>query len=179
VPIIVPVSAASASEALRRREVDLVVAPRDPASGFGGAALYPVWLAAVGAGLVAGDLEVGLLAGRPVATFPEDTVVGRALAAAMQSTGARLEVVHEHRSAASLLALAEHGVATAVLISEALPPEVERRAARLCVGGVSLGQVLWLQWRDEATLPTAARQLRDVMLEEAERARRTPGSGRG
>jgi DNA-binding transcriptional LysR family regulator len=76
-------------------------------------------------------------------------------------------IVHQDRDAATLLAFARHGLAAAVLFSEALPPGEARRAPRLADRGRPFVGELYLRWRDETTLSVSARRLRDTMLDEA------------
>lgn len=73
----------------------------------------------------------------------------------------------------SLLALAARGLATAVVVNEALPEQLPARvhAARIVERGRPLGGRLSLIWRDETTLGPAARALRDEMLELASERR--------
>jgi DNA-binding transcriptional LysR family regulator len=176
-PVIVPLTTATAAESLRRGDVDLAVAMGDLDAEVEGARLYPVYLAMVKRRLRGGDVDVRALDRQPLATMPRDSAARATLDEACAAAGVTPLIVHEHRNASTLLAFARHGLAAAVLVSEALTSDEERRAARLCAGRRRLEGTLWLQWHRDRTLPTTALQLREIMLAEARR--RVSDSRRG
>jgi len=167
-PVIVPVTSTTASPALADGVIDLVVHARDGRM-WEGFPLYDVFVAVVGPRVATGPFDVRKLAGRRIVTLPRDSAVRTALEDTCREAGVELEIVHEDRDAPSLLALAARGLATAVVISEALGPADLERVGRLVDGKRALGAALWLQWRSEASLPPSARALRDCIRERAAR----------
>jgi DNA-binding transcriptional LysR family regulator len=106
-------------------------------------------------------VEAVALRGVPLAVLTREFASRVLLESVLARAGVEPRIVFEDANADSLLALAREGLATAVVVNEALPARVERRVGRLCVRGATVGVELSLMWRDEATLSPAARQLRD------------------
>lgn len=170
-PQVVPVSHATAAPTLARGDVDLLVSLRVTDAAWDGFRLYPVFIAVVGRGIPPGPFDLRDLEGRNVATFPRDSAVRSAIEQACAAAGVHLAVVYEDRDARSLLALAAEGVATAVVVSEALSARELSRAGRAAAGKRVLSNELWLQWRSEESLSPSARALRDIMRAESRIAR--------
>ena len=171
-PVVVPITSSSGPGALARADLDLAVMPFVEELDFDGERLYPVWISVLGRGVPSGaPFDVRRLDGQPVATLPPDTAVGMLLRHACREAGVSPRIVLETRDVASLQAFASRGLATSVVVSDALGPEGARKAARLALGKRTFEVELWLYRRRGAALTLAAEQLRGVMLEAA-RARR-------
>lgn len=165
-PEIVPITSATGAELLARGAIDLaVMTPPDAGPSPRGALLYPARIVAVGPLVTGPTLEFAALHDAPLALMPPDSRVRVEVERVAAGTHTRLRVVHEDRTAATLLALARRGLCTAILISEALEPG--DTAAVLTFDGTPFEAPLHLLWRDEAALSPAAQRLREVMLARA------------
>jgi DNA-binding transcriptional LysR family regulator len=76
----------------------------------------------------------------------------------------RPRIVVEHETPAVLIAAARSGMATAVVVSDALPLELDLPMAEVRDGGRAFGGMLSVVWRDDESLSPAARQLKDEMV---------------
>lgn len=169
-PTIVTISSATGRPALQRGELDLLVEPGPPGRPTRvGLPLYKIWIAAVGPLAVRSTLPLRALHQQPIATLPADTGLRARIEALARAQNIDVRIVHESREAASLLALAKHGVCTAIVTSETLDGNTAP-VAKLTNGGRPFELRLWLRWTDEAALTPAARLLRDTMRDEARRA---------
>jgi DNA-binding transcriptional LysR family regulator len=163
-PVRVPLGTASVYDALAAGEIDLTAGVPPEAHAFQSAPLRDVEIVAVGPGLRTGPIEVRELAVRPLALLTRDFQSRRRLDEAFAAERLVPHVVYEDIFPDALVVLAKRGVATAVLVSDALPLDHRGPAATVRRRGRSLGGQLLLLWRDDATLSTAARRFRDVML---------------
>lgn len=170
-PRIVPVTSATAAASLKNDEVDLLVSARQAESAWEGFVLYPLFIAVVGRGVPKGPFDIRNLRGRRIVTLPRDSAVRTVLE---DAAAFPLDIVHEDRDTSTLLSLAERGLATAVIVSEALLAEQVARAGRLAVGRRVISTELWLQWRSEEALSPSARVLRDVIRGRVGRRRVQP-----
>lgn len=178
-PVIVPVTSETAGETLARGGIDLLVEPRAKAAGRHTASLYPVHLMALGAVATshAGSaMEVRMLHRAPVATLPPGSLARTTLEDAARRSGITLQIIYESRDTRSLVALAQHGLCTAVVHDEMLDPEQARSSVHMMVSGRPLKVPLRLSWRPTRLLSPAARALRDLMLRRAELLRRSARS---
>jgi DNA-binding transcriptional LysR family regulator len=164
-PMRVPLGTAVQYEALARGDIDLMAGVPPTGYDFESAPLREVSVVATGKGITGGSIEIRELAARPLALFTPDYGSRRLLDAAFRREHLNPRIVYEDGYAEALVVLAERGVATAVLVNDALPVEFRLPTARVRDRGRPVGGQLRLLWRDEATLSTAARRFRDVMLE--------------
>jgi DNA-binding transcriptional LysR family regulator len=178
-PTIVSIATADPYTALAEGKVDLVAGTQPRAHGFQSLPLYPVWLAAAGRKMRRGLVEVTALRGLPLAVLTRDFASRVLLESALARVGIEPNLLFEDVHADSLLALAREGLATAVVVNEAVPPKVGLPVAKLCVRGKPLEFELSLMWRDEPSLSPSARRLRDTIAALAhDRRRRATGSRR-
>jgi len=173
-PTRVPIGTASVYEALARGEIDLTAAVPPAGHPFASAPLHEVRIVALGPGIRGGVIDVRELAGRPLAVLTPDYQSRRELDAALRTEHLFPHIAYEDVHPDALLVLARRGVAVAVLVSDALPRELDLPIADVRHRGKPLGGRLSLLWRDEATLSTSARRFRDVLLETAATGARTP-----
>jgi len=171
-PVLVPIPTRDPYALLREGEVDLVSGTEPEAHGFSAAPLYDVWLVAVGRNVRPGTMEVSALRDHRLVLFRRSYASRSVVETALAKAGVEPSVFFEGEHADGLIALAREGVATAVVVNEALPPELDLPSARLALKGKSIEFRLSLMWRDEATLSAAGRRLRDVIVELAADRRR-------
>lgn len=173
-PVAVPVGTAETIAALEAGRVDLVggVPPSD--WPYRAEPLYEVWLAVVGFG-EGKALDIAELADEPLALLTPAFQSRLVVEDAFRRRGLRPNIVIEHEAPDVLLAAAGAGLATAVLVSDSLPIGYSEPVGELRDRGRPMGGTLSLLWRDDATLSTAARQLKDDALAYAREVR--AGSG--
>ena len=177
-PLVVSVPTADPYTALAEGRVDLVAGTNPDEHGFQSLPLYRVWLAAAGKNVRAGRMEVAALRELPLAVLTREFASRVLLESALARVGVKPRILFEDVHADSLLALAREGLATAVVVNEALPAGLDLPVGRLCVKARALEFDLSLMWRDEATLSPAARRLRDTIGELAtERRKRVDATG--
>jgi len=168
-PTRVPMGTASVYEALARGDIDLTAGVPPKGYEFASAPLRDVEVIAVGPGIRRDPVDVRELADRPLALLTPEFQSRRVLDRAFAAERLMPHVVYEDSYAEALIVLARRGVATAVMVSDALPSDFDLPVAPVRHRGRSLGGVLSLLWRDEATLSTSARRFRDVLLSVATR----------
>lgn len=166
-PTRVPLGTASVYDALARGEIDLTAGVPPEGHSFESAPLREVEVVALGPGLGTAPIEIRDLARRPLATLTREYQSRRILDQAFASERITPRIVYEDVYPDALVALARRGVATAVLVNDALPVGLDLPVAPLRHRGRSLGGTLRLLWRDDATLSTSARRFRDVFIEQA------------
>jgi DNA-binding transcriptional LysR family regulator len=174
-PIPVPLGTAGTLEALATGLVDVSGGVTPPDWPFEAEPVYPVWLAALGPAV--GDvatIEMTDLADVPLALMTPAFQSRRLVEEVFQRHDLRPVVLLEHEAPAVLVAAARAGLATAVLVSDALPIEPDLPVAEVRDGGRRLGGMLSIVWRDDASLSPAARQLKDEMVAVARRLRGDP-----
>lgn len=115
-------------------------------------------------------LEASALRDLPLATVPRELAVRQVVEQTCARAGFAPRVLFEETNVPTLLALARHGVAYAIVSSEALDEAPDMPAARLAERGRPIEREMSLQWRSEASLSPSARQLRDVLCESAARS---------
>lgn len=173
-PTRVPMGTASVYDALARGEIDLTAGVPPAGYAFASAPLREVRIVALGPGIRGGTIDVRELADRPLAVLSPDYQSRRELDAALRAERLVPRIAYEDVHPEALVVLARRGVAVAVVVSDALPRELELPVAELRHRGKPLGGTLLLLWRDESTLSTSARRFRDVLLEAAASGARTP-----
>jgi DNA-binding transcriptional LysR family regulator len=164
-PVAVQLGTASTLEALETGLVDVSggVPPAD--WPFQAEPVYEVWLAAVGPAARAGGIvDLDDLGPAPLALMTPAFQSRRLIEEAFRRRGIRPNVVVEHEAPAVLVAAAQSGLATAVLVSDALPPELDLPVADVRDQGRRLGGMLSVVWRDDELLSPAARHLKDEMV---------------
>lgn len=171
-PTRVPMGTASVYDALARGDIDLTAGVPRPDQHFASAPLRDVDLVAIGPGIGRQPIEVRELADRALAVLTPEFQSRRLLDEAFARERLVPRIVYEDGYPEALAVLARRGVATAVLVSDALPVDYDLPVAVVRHRGRRLGGSLSLLWRDEATLSTSARRFRDVMLATA-----TPRAG--
>ena len=173
-PTRVPIGTASVYDALARGEIDITAGVPPAGYGFASAPLYEVRVVALGPGISGGIIDIRQLADRPLAVLSADYQSRRELDAAFRAEHRVPLIAYEDVHPEALIVLARRGVAVAVVVSDALPRELEMPVAELHHRGKPLGGRLSLLWRDETTLSTSARRFRDVILETAATSARVP-----
>ncbi len=163
----VALGTASVADAIASGEVDIATMVPSPDWPFRQAPLYEVWLAAVGPAASAATIDVRDLATVPLALMTSLFRSRVLLDAAFRAAHIAPTIVLEHDSPEALVAAARSGLATAVLVSDALPIEMSLPVAEVRDRGRPVGGTLSLVWRNDDALLPAARQLRDAALEYA------------
>jgi LysR family cyn operon transcriptional activator len=176
----VPVTSADPFTVLEEGEVDLLSAMTSRGRTFPSTPLYDVWLVAVGRDVRGGDVDAHALRDRPLAVLTRDFSSRRMLEDACARARFTPQIAFEDRHVESVLAIAREGLATAIVVNEAVPRDDDTPVAALLSAGKRLGGQLALHWRDEVTLSASARRMREVILELArERAGgRAPSASR-
>ena len=177
-PTRVPIGTASVYDALARGEIDLTAGVPPPGHLFASAPLHDVRIVALGPGIRAGSIDVRELADRRLAVLSADYQSRRELDAALRTEHLVPLIAYEDVHPEALIVLARRGIAVAVVVSDALPRELDMPVAELRHRGKPLGGRLSLLWRDETTLSASARRFRDVILEAAAAGARTPTTSR-
>jgi len=162
-PIAVSVGTAEAIEALASGRIDLAGAVPPPEWPYRAEPVYEVWLAVVD-GNGPSVLDVADLAGRPLALLTTAFQSRLVVEDAFRRRGIEPMIAIEHDSPDVLVAAATSGLATAVLVSDALPLGYRGPVSELRDHGRSMGGMLSLVWRSDETLSTAARHLKDEAL---------------
>jgi DNA-binding transcriptional LysR family regulator len=175
-PTRVPIGTADVYDALTRGDIDLTAGVPPPGHAFQSAPLRDVEIVAVGPGIDGRPIEVRDLAGRALAMLTPEYQSRRQVDAAMRAERITPQLAYEDVYPEALLVLARRGVATAILVTDALPLEIDFPVSVVRHRGRGMGGRLLLLWRDEATLSTSARRFRDAVLEVAGSA--TPGPAR-
>jgi DNA-binding transcriptional LysR family regulator len=176
-PVIVPIQTADPYRLLAEGQVDLVSGTHPKQHGFQALPLYKVWLVATGKNVQPGPVEITDLRNERLALFPQGFASRRFLESEFARAGLKPGVFFEDDHADGLIALAREGLATAVVVNEALPAGLALPVAELCAKGKPLEFQLALMWREEATLSPSARRLRDTIVQLAEERRNLPTEG--
>jgi DNA-binding transcriptional LysR family regulator len=155
------------ADAIASGEVDIASMVPPPDWPFRQAPLYEVWLAAVGPAVSEATIDVRDLATVPLAVMTSSFGSRVLLDEAFRAAGAAPTIVLEHDSPEALVAAARSGLATAVLVSDALPLEMSLPVAEVRDPGRPFGGRLSLVWRSDDALLPAGRHLRDAALEYA------------
>lgn len=168
-------------DALEQGQIDLTTGVPPEGRSFVSAPLYEVAIVATGRGLPRGPIEIRDLAELPLAMLSPEFGSRRVVEETARSDHRVLRVAYEDVYPESIIELARHGTAVAVLASDALPLEHALPVAEVRHHGRSLGGTLSLLWRDEQTLSTSARRFRDVVIQLATTRRplKLGGAGRG
>jgi DNA-binding transcriptional LysR family regulator len=184
-PIAVQLGTASTLDALASGLVDVSGGVPPPDWPFEAEPVYDVWLAAVGPGVGRSKtVELAELADLPLALLTPAFQSRRLVDDAFRRRGLRPRIVVEHEAPAVLVAAAAAQLATAILVSDALPLDLDLPVAEARDGGRRIGGTLSVVWRDDTSLSPAARQLKDEMVavarslraEQWEGERRAPGA---
>jgi hypothetical protein len=170
----VAIGTAETLAALEAGRVDLAGAVPPADWPYRAEPLYDVWIAVVGID-PPGVVDVADLAGRPLALLTPAFQSRLLVEDVFRRRGLRPVVAIESESPEILLAAAQAKLATAVMVSDSLPMGFREPVGELRDRGRPMGGTLSLVWRDDETLSTAARQLKDEALAYAEEVR----SGRG
>ncbi|HEV8467963.1 MAG TPA: LysR family transcriptional regulator [Candidatus Limnocylindria bacterium] len=167
-------------DALEQGQVDLATGVPPEGRSFVSAPLYEVAIVATGRRLSRGPIEVRDLAELPLAMLSPEFGSRRVLEETARTEHLVLRVAYEDVYPESIIELARHGTAVAVLASDALPLEHALPVAEVRHHGRSLSGTLSLLWRDEHTLSTSARRFRDVVIQLATTRRplKLGGAGR-
>jgi DNA-binding transcriptional LysR family regulator len=167
------VTTATATEALLRSEVDLVIQPRIRDLPGDGVHLSDLWPAVLGATTRGRFIDLREIDGHAVATGPKESGLRMTFDDACRAARVVPRIVYESPDLASVAALAQGGFCMAIVPSDAIDDEVtRRRAPRLRSGRRDFRWENWMHWRSDEALSPAAQRLRDAISNEAKRWRR-------
>jgi DNA-binding transcriptional LysR family regulator len=168
-PQIVALTTTSATEALLRDDVDLVIQPRIRDLPGEGVRLYELWPAVIGAPRRGRFVDLRELDGQALATGPKDSGLRMTLDDACRVARVTPRIVYESADLASVVVVAALRLCTAIVPSDALDVASRRRAPRLRSGRREFRWENWMHWRSEEALPPAAKHLRDAICDESKR----------
>jgi DNA-binding transcriptional LysR family regulator len=166
-PQAIDVGTARVIEALETGQIDLAAAVPPPNWPYRSEPLYEVRLEAVGLDISGDSIDVSVLARRPLALMTSAFGSRVMLEDLFRRRGISPQIIVEHDSPDALVAAARSGLATAVLVSDSLPVELDLPTAEVRDQGRSLGGTLCLIWRDDESLTTAARRLKEEAISHA------------